>query len=155
VLTAGYTLPPDAAGWALYPYANVVHLLERSGDSVAASRLQEQIEKRMADMEAQFPRHRLIHEQVRAILRAREGRSEEACAALEYAYTPNPRPMWRVIFANPAFDNMRSMPCFVDLLTRIEAHIAAERARIDTMGREGDIPDRPTAKTDRAADVQP
>lgn len=155
VLTAEYTLPPNVIMWALYPYSNVVQLLALNGDSVEASRLQEQIEKRMADMEAQFPRHRLIHEQVRAILRAREGRSEEACAALEYAYTPNPRPFWRVIVSNPAFDNMRTAPCFEALNTRIEKYLATERARIDTMGREGDIPDRLTAKPHRAADVQP
>jgi TolB-like protein/DNA-binding winged helix-turn-helix (wHTH) protein len=135
VLTAGYTLPPNVIMWALYPYANVMQLLELNGDVVAASRLQEQIEKRMTDMEAQFPRHRMIHEQVRAILRAREGRSEEACAALEYAYTPNPRPLWRLILANPSFDNMRSAPCFEALNARIEKYLATERAQIDAMLR--------------------
>jgi TolB-like protein/DNA-binding winged helix-turn-helix (wHTH) protein len=154
VLPAEYTLPPNAIMWALYPYANVMQLLEGKGDTVAASRLKEQLEKRMADMEAQFPRHRLIHEQVRAILRAREGRSEEACAALEFAYTPNPRPLWRVIVANPAFDSMRTAACFEALNDRIEKYIATERARIDTMRRDGKIPDRSTAKPDRAAGVE-
>ena len=154
VLKGKYTLPPNVIMWALYPYANVLQLLERNGDTVEASQLKEQLEKRMADMEAQFPRHRFIHEQVRAILRAGEGRSEEACAALEYAYTPNPRPFWRVIVSNPAFDTMRSEPCFEALNARFEKHSATERARIDTIRRDRKVPDRPTGKPDPTAGVE-
>jgi TolB-like protein/DNA-binding winged helix-turn-helix (wHTH) protein len=155
VLTTEYTLPPNVIGWGLYPYANVMQLLELNGNGDESSRLKEQIEKRMVDMEAQFPRHRMIHEQVRAILRAREGRSEEACAALEYAYTPNPRPFWRVIVSNPAFDNMRTALCFEALNVRIEKYLATERAQIYAMTREGKVPDHSTAKPERAAETVP
>ena len=105
MLEAG-ALPAGATGWKLYAYANLAQLLSLSGDTAAAARLQEQMEERMADLESSFPRHALIHAQVRAILLARAGHRKEACAALEQAYTPNPRPFWKVVMTNPAFDGI-------------------------------------------------
>jgi len=134
LLLKGGALQPDVSLWGLYPYANLVQLLNLSGDVAAASHLQEQMEKRMADLGSRFPRHALVNGQVRAILRAQAGRSEEACAALEQVYTPNPRFFWRMVLTNPAFDGIRATPCLQTLLSRFEKHIAAERARIEAMG---------------------
>ncbi len=148
-------LPPDAIRWRLLAYANLVQLLDASGDAIAALRLQELIEQRMGAIESSIPRHVLIRHQVQATLLAHAGRTEEACVALEQAYTPAPRLFWKLIVDNPAFDGMRSAPCFQALLTRIEAHIAAERVRIDAMRSEGRIPDRLMAKPERGANKQP
>ena len=95
-----------------------------------------------------FPRHVLLNDQVRAPLLAYAGRSDEACALLDRTYTPAPRLYWKLVLSNPAFDGMRSTPCFLALLARIEKHIAAERLRVDAMRRAGQIPDRSTAVTD-------
>jgi hypothetical protein len=134
-LSTGDALQPEVSGWGLYAYANLAQLLQLSGDVAAASRLQEQLEERMAALETRIPQHALINAQVRATLLARAGRSEDACAALEQAYTPNPRPYWRVILANPAFDAMSDVPCLRTLRTRIDKYIGAERERIDAMER--------------------
>jgi TolB-like protein/DNA-binding winged helix-turn-helix (wHTH) protein/Tfp pilus assembly protein PilF len=134
LLEAG-ALPAGATGWKLYAYANLAQLLSLSGDTAAASRLWDQMEERMAANESRFPRHALIHAQVRAILLARAGHSKEACAALEQAYSPNPRPFWKVVMTNPAFDGMGATPCFQALRIRIDKYIAAERLRIDAMER--------------------
>jgi TolB-like protein/DNA-binding winged helix-turn-helix (wHTH) protein/Tfp pilus assembly protein PilF len=134
-LSTGEALQSEVSGWGLYAYANLAQLLKLSGDAATASRLQAQLEERMAALEARIPRLALIHAQVRATLLARAGLSEDACAALEQAYTPNPRPYWRVILANPAFDAMSDAPCLRTLRTRIDKYISAERERIDAMER--------------------
>ncbi len=136
-LPTGDALPQEARGWLLYAYANLAQILRLNGDEAAASRLQEQLEERMAALETPIPRHALINAQVRSILLAREGRSEDACAALEQAYTPNPRGFWRVILANPAFDAMSNAYCLRTLRTRIDKYVSAERERIDAMERAG------------------
>jgi len=143
-------LLPGVSRWGLYPYANLVQLLSLSGDVAAASRLQEQMEERMAALESRFPRHVLINLQVRAVLLAREGHSEEACAALEQAYTPNPRAYWMIVLANPAFDGMGATPCFQALRSRIDKYIAAERVRIDAMEREEPAAEPAQANPDHA-----
>jgi len=146
-LPTGDALPPQVGGWALYAYANLAQLLLLSGDEAAASRLQAQLEERMAALEARIPRIALINAQVRSTLLARAGRSQEACAALEQAYTPNPRAYWMVILDNPAFDGMEATPCLRDLRNRIDKYIAAERERIDAMDRaeqaSGSVPAGP------------
>jgi TolB-like protein/DNA-binding winged helix-turn-helix (wHTH) protein/Flp pilus assembly protein TadD len=152
-LPTGDTLPPSATGWGLYAYANLVQLLRLGGDEPAAARLQAQLEDRMAAVEARFPRHALIHAQVRATLLARAGRSAEACASLENAYTPNPRPMWRVILANPAFDAWSATPCFAALRTRIEEHIATERKRIAAMQHAAQAVGSDRPNVDRGANA--
>jgi len=141
VLPTGFTLPANTVGWGLYPYANITQLLRLSGDEAAAARLEQELEERMTGIEKAFPRHRVLNNQVRAILHARAGRSEEACSALEDTYTPNPRPFWWIVLGNPAFDNMRSAPCFVTLRTRLETYIAAERTRIAGLDDAGYAPD--------------
>jgi len=146
-LPTGDAFPPQVGGWALYAYANLAQLLRLSGDDAAASRLEAQLEERMAALEARIPRIALINAQVRSTLLARAGRSQEACAALEQAYTPNPRPYWRVILDNPAFDAMSDTPCLLALRNRIDKYIAAERERIDAMDRaeqaSGSVPATP------------
>lgn len=136
VLPKGYNLPPGTGGWGLYPYANLVQLLELSGDVAAASKLQQQIEQRMADIESRFPRYALLNDQIRAVLLARAGHGDEACAALERTFSPRPRAFWRMILTNPAFDDMLSAPCFRALAGRIDKYIAAERVRINAMERK-------------------
>jgi hypothetical protein len=135
LLTDG-ALQPDVSGWGLYPYANLAQLLRLSGDVAAAARLEEKLEERMVAMESRFPPHRFIHEQVRATLLARAGHSDDACAALNYSYTPNPRPFWGVILDNPAFDGVADAPCLQALRKRIDQYIATERERIDAIIRE-------------------
>ncbi len=134
-LPTGDSLPPQVGGWALYAYANLAQLLRLSGDEAAASRLEAQLEERMAALEARIPRIALINAQVRSTLLARAGRSQEACAALEQAYTPNPRAYWRVILDNPAFDAMSDTPCLRALRNRIDQYIGAERERVEAMER--------------------
>ena len=148
LLPTGDALPPEVGGWDLYAYANLSQLLKLSGDEAGAWRLQKQIEDRMAALEAHIPRHALISAQVRATLLARAGRSKEACDSLENAYTPNPRPYWKVILANPAFDDILSTPCFQSLRRRIDEHITSERVRIDASEQAGPIPDSPPASQD-------
>jgi TolB-like protein/DNA-binding winged helix-turn-helix (wHTH) protein len=143
-------LPPNAIGWRLGSYANLKQLLDASGDTDKASRLQAQMEALMGRIEIRFPRHAIIHNQVRAILQAHAGREAEACASLESAFTPAPRPFWWALLRNPAFDNMRTTPCFRALLTRVEAHVVAEREAIEAMRREGKIPDRAGTQSTRA-----
>ncbi len=154
LLTDG-ALRPDVSGWGLYAYANLAQLLRLSGDIAAAARLEEKLEGRMVTMESRFPPHRFIHEQVRATLLARAGRSDDACAALKYSYTPNPRPFWGVILDNPAFDGMVDAPCLRALRKRIDQYIATERARIATMSDGGTFPDRSTVKPDLTVDAAP
>ncbi|MCB1690559.1 MAG: winged helix-turn-helix domain-containing protein [Halioglobus sp.] len=141
------SLPPQASGWGLYAYANLAQLLLLSGDESAAARLEMLIEERMKVLESRFPRYAILNDQVRAVLLARAGRNEDACAALERAYTPAPRLYWRMIESNPAFDGMRSTPCFQTLATRLNAHLVAERVRVDEMRRTGQIPDRVKGNT--------
>ncbi len=140
VLPGGYNLPPGTGGWGLYPYANLVQLLILSGDVAAASTLQQQIEQRMADIESHFPRYALLNDQIRAVLLARAGHSDDACAALERTFSPKPRALWRIILANPAFDDMRSAPCFRALRARIDTYIAMERAKIAEAQKDGVTP---------------
>jgi len=142
-------LPPDARGWSLYAYANLKQLLDAGGNTSAASRLQEQLDERMATHEARYPRYTLLYDQVRAVLLAHAGHSEEACAALERTHARAPRLYWRMVLSNPAFDDMRSMPCFQALLTRFETYVSAERIRIEAMRRAGQIPDRSTVKPEQ------
>ena len=135
-------LPPDVIGLRLGDYANLKQLLDASGDTEKASRLQERMEALMGQLELRFPRHAIIHDQVRAILLAHAGREADACASLERAFSPAPRPFWRVLLGNPAFNNMRSAPCFLTLRARVEVHVAAEREAIEVMRRAGKIPER-------------
>jgi hypothetical protein len=146
-------LPPTAAGWALYAYANRVQLLAASGDGAAASHLQEQIDARMDAIESQFPRHAKLYNQIRATLLAAGEHSEEACAVFNRSLTPAPGPRWLIVLSNPAFDNSRETPCFQDLLMRLEAHTSAERAKLDAMRRAGQVPDRTTILLERSADA--
>lgn len=131
-------LPPNVSGWRFYAVANLAQLYGLSGDVATASSLQQEMEGQMVKLETTFPRHRMIHEQVRAILLARAGRGDEACAALNYSYSPNPRPFWGLILGNPAFDGMADTPCLRALRKRIDQYIATERERIDAMKREED-----------------
>jgi tetratricopeptide (TPR) repeat protein len=149
----GNSLPPTAFGWQLYAYANLVQLLAASGDGVAASHLQEQINARMLAIESQFPRHARLYDQVRATLLAHAGHIEEACAAFNRSLTPAPGPRWRVILSNSAFDKMRAAPCLKDLLTRLETHASAERAKLDAMRRAGQVPDRKKLLVEHAVDA--
>jgi TolB-like protein/DNA-binding winged helix-turn-helix (wHTH) protein/Tfp pilus assembly protein PilF len=142
VLPIADGLPPNTIAWTLVAYANLKQLLDANGKTDEASRLQEQMEVLMGSLEARFPRHALVHNQVRSILLAHAGREEDACATLESAYSPVPRLLWWAILGNPAFNNMRSAPCFVTLRARIDAHVAVEREAIEVMRREGKIPDR-------------
>ncbi|MEZ5502842.1 MAG: winged helix-turn-helix domain-containing protein [Halioglobus sp.] len=155
LLTAAFpfveSLPPEVIGWRLYAYANLKQLLDASGDTSTASRLQEQMEQRMKSVEARYPRYSLISDQVQATLLAHEGRREEACAALERAYTPAPRAYWGMVLNNPGFDGMRDTPCFQTLLVRFEAYMAVERARVDEMRRTGQIPDRSAKSPEEGA----
>lgn len=146
-------VPPTTAGWPLYAYANRVQLLAASGDIAAASSLEEQINARMDAIEAQFPRHAKLYDHIRATLLAHAGRSEEACTAFNRSFTPAPGPRWQIVVSNPAFDGMREAPCFKDLLTRMEAHTAAERVKLDTMRRAGLVPDRTQHLLERGADA--
>jgi TolB-like protein/DNA-binding winged helix-turn-helix (wHTH) protein len=155
VLPYSDSLPPETHGWGLYAYANLVQLLLSSGDENAASHLQALLEERMKLIESRFPRFVLVDDQVRAILLARTGYSEDACAALERAFTPAPRLYWRMIESNPAFNEMRSTPCFQALVERLNAHLAAERLRVDEMKRSGQIPDRSTENTEPEAEAVP
>jgi tetratricopeptide (TPR) repeat protein len=143
-------LPPNTIGWNLLAYANLKLLLDANGNTDEASRLQQQMEALMGQLETRFPRHAIIHNQVRPILLAHAGREEEACATLERAYSPVPRPGWWLVLGNPAFDNMRSAPCFLALLARIEAHVAVEREAIEVMRRAGKIPDRTRTQRNRS-----
>ena len=142
-------LPPNTIGLRLGDYANLKLLLDASGDTEKASRLQGQMKALMGRVEMRFPRHAIIHNQVRAVLLAHAGREEDACASLESAFSPAPRPFWRVLLGNPAFNNMRSAPCFLTLRARIDAHVAAEREAIEVMRRVGKIPDRPGTQPKR------
>lgn len=87
---------------------------------------------------------------LRAILLAHAGQQEAACAKLESAY-PVPRLIWWVILGNPAFDSMRSTPCFRALSTRVQAHVNREREAIDALRRAGKIPDRTGAMQEQNA----
>jgi len=147
-LPNGYTLPPNAVGWGLYPYVNIVQLLRLSGDEATAGALETEIEERMAAIEEAFPRHRVLSNQMRAMLLARAGRSEEACAALEFTHNPNPRPLWWLVLGNPAFDAMRSEPCFIALQSRFQTYVAAERARIAELDDTGYAPEAPSPLRD-------
>jgi TolB-like protein/DNA-binding winged helix-turn-helix (wHTH) protein len=138
----GNSVRPTATGWYLYAYANRVQLLAASGDGAAASHLQAQLDARMDAIESQIPRHAKLYNQIRATLLAHAGHSEEACAVFNRSFTPAPGPRWKVVLGNPAFDNMRDAPCFQDLLMRLEAHTAAERAKLEVMRHAGLIPDR-------------
>ncbi len=130
-------LPPAAAAWGLYPYANLSQLYRASGDEDLAMQLQRQLEERMALSEAYFPRHHILYDQFRAVFYAGAGLNDDACAALERTFSPRPRPFWRVILANPAFAGMRDAPCMKSLQSRSEKYIASERQRIDAAQRAG------------------
>jgi hypothetical protein len=145
----GETIAAEKFGWWLYAYANLKQLLDANGDTAEASRLQAQMEAQMVAMESRYPQYALIHDQVRATLLAQAGRAEEACAALERVYTPAPRLYWWMVLSNPAFDSTRAKPCFKTLLTRLNAHVAAERERVEKMRHAGQIPDRRAANPAR------
>jgi len=140
LLPTGYELPPEVQGWGLYPYANIAQLLKMSGEVAAASHLEDQIEDRMTTVEARFPRYAILNDQIRAVLLARAGRDDEACTALERAYLPRPRPLWRVVLANPAFDAMYTTSCLPALRARIEQYVAAERERMGAVERAEQTP---------------
>jgi TolB-like protein len=142
MLPTGESLPPEASGWKLYDYANLVQLLTAGGETRLAERLRKQIEERMDVLESLHSNPEPINDQVRATLLALEGNEEEACAALERSYTPAPRLFWRFVVYNPAFEAMRSTSCFQSVLERINAHVADEKIRVDILRRTGQIPDR-------------
>jgi TolB-like protein/DNA-binding winged helix-turn-helix (wHTH) protein len=152
LLTDG-ALRPQVSGWGLYAFVNLAQLLRLNGDIAAAVLLEEELAGRMVTMETSFPRHRMIHEQLRAILLASAGRGDEACAALNYSYTPNPRPYWKVILGNPAFDSMADAPCLQALRKRIDQYIAKERERIDAVKREDEAAKPVPANNDFSADA--
>jgi len=148
-------LPPSATGWQLYGLANLVQLLAATGDTAAAARLEEKIDTRMREVEADFPRHARVHDHVRALLLARAGQSEQACAALERVATPTPGPRWGFFTSNPAFDGMRKASCFETLRARADAYFAGERAHLEEMRRAGQIPDRAGPAPVNAVAVSP
>jgi TolB-like protein/DNA-binding winged helix-turn-helix (wHTH) protein len=149
-------LPSDVRGWRLYAYANMVQLLVANGEKALASALQVQISDRMITIESRYPRYAILHDQVRAILLANEGRREEAIDALERSYTPAPRAFWKMVLANPAIDDsMHAMPRFQALLARLETYAAAERTHLEKMRRDGQIPDRSRAASEARAGPAP
>lgn len=131
----GDSLPANAYGWRLYGYANLLQLLLAVGDDTAASCLQDQIESRMLTVESHFSGDVTLHASVRATMLARAGRGDEACAILESTYLPAPGPRWKLVISNPAFDGIRVLARYQDLVRRIEEKLARERMRCDAMER--------------------